>query len=301
VNALTVGALLVVIAGASFWLRHLRDVPGDDNGGLEIDPAALDLASPSPEERTQPVREFSLRVVPLVRTALPGQPGWQLHGRVRAAFRFSSPALDFGDLIRGAAMPTRTVDVQCHVPVKQVAAEYDKSLVEIRVIPVEGPTDGYRLAGTSRPGLPPGVFTLRAGLGGIGPDGGKIPPLPLLIRGRIVDDVRAIPEVLTLGAVSPGQTAEETVTLCSRSGSTFEVVSVVQEGDDLILSPTSKGGIDGEAGGLHYRVVLRRAKPGSHTVAVRFVVRQASRDQTAEIPLLVSYFGISNPQEPAVP
>jgi len=211
---------------------------------------SLNLMPSGNEIGSQPLRDFSVRIVPVTKNTMPGQLGWELRGSVRSPVYVSASVIDFAEnLVLGQTFKPQSVTVKCHAPMQELKADCDSDLASAELIRVVTP-NSRSSPGSSAPGeyevrvtpsqtLPEGRFDFRIQLMGKTAEGESFPAIPVRVVGRVVSDVRGLPESLRFGTVAAGDVVEGAVELFSLSGDVFAVSSVKLGPNVLGVEPAS--------------------------------------------------------------
>jgi uncharacterized protein DUF1573 len=210
----------------------------------------LNLMESDRELGVEPVRDFSVELLPLTRTVLPGQLAWELRGTVRSPLYVSGRVIDFGEhLVVGSSYEPQTVKVRCNTPIRDLRVECDSDLAKVDLQPVEASDSGgvaseespaeYELRVSPQRSLRPGAFEYSVMLAGKTVGGDRFVPVPVKVVGTVVPDVAASPKALQVGVLSLGEQNEKVVELFSHSGTAFSVNSVSLGPDVVSVVPTS--------------------------------------------------------------
>jgi len=197
----------------------------------------LDLTAAGAEIGTEPLRDFSVQIVPVARSAIPGQVGWMLRGSIRSPVYVSASTIDFAEnLVSGEPFEPRWVTVKCHALMQELGVECNTDLVSAELLPLvasnsagsgrAGVPAEYELRVTPSRALPEGRFDFQIRLTGKTAEGESFPEIPIRVLGSVVSDIRSLPETIRFGTVRAGQVVEATVELCSMSGNPFAITDV---------------------------------------------------------------------------
>lgn len=237
------------------------------------------------------LRDFAIRILPLLGEGWPSQTPWILRGRVRRAFTLSKQLLHFDDsLVQGNPFKSRTLALIARAELKSVEAQCDPSQAAAEVSAME---DYYLLTVTPNASLPPGPFDFELIVQATIQDGRRLTG-KVRVMGQVLADIYFLPDVVGLGARPMGETVEEIVVLQSRSGQPFEVVGLEAKPEDVAVEALGKLADYG----WKYRVSQKITGTGDQASVLRFRVNRASALNQDEVRLVVSYRGM--PTQPSV-
>ncbi len=268
-------------------------------GCMGIEPKSLEIAAqatctiqatfnltrgkPQPGET---VRPFSAQVTALIDAKPLRHKKWTVCGKVRKLYDLVPELISFeeGSLIQGQAFPGRTVEVSCHTELTGLTAECRPPAGTVVVAPCKK-RNVFSVTVTPNKDLPAGNLEFDVVLRGH-TTGAVVPPVPLKIAGRVLQEVEAIPPVVLFGHHALGERAEDTVVLRSRTGKAFRVVAV-ESGRESIETERLPESSDSSP---QFRVQQTFRKTGQQTATVSFHVQIDDRRITVAVP--VRYCGL---------
>jgi hypothetical protein len=202
-------------------------------------PVRLVLDLSTLQNRDEPTRDvpFHIELRATVANLRWQQSKWTLRGTALAAARADPRIVDFDELLEGAPLPPREIQVRLTDPGDQVTAAevpnwlqchleqaaHDRSVVKAKLVPQTLPALGplrdvmLRFRITSEGGASKGTLSV-----------------PVL--GQVVNDISIEPLPLSFGILSPGTRAETEFTVSSRSKTAIEVL-VQNVSPDIKVSP----------------------------------------------------------------
>jgi hypothetical protein len=263
------------------------------------------------------VRDRVLNVVPVIPDAIPGQRGWLIRGRARAAVLVDPYQVDYGDnLVDGQPFPTRTVQVRstgfsrpagakppeggttngAKAPesanasaAAEIIPRYDAARLAVSLRKADRP-GAYRLDITPRAALRPGAFESDILFEVAHSGGERIPPTRLRVKGVVKEAVEAIPPKLLCGACAVGQSVSETVVLRATGPKRFDVTAIETSSPATRVTPDGASGPDLKA----YRVTQTAVAAEEQAASVTFHLRTET-GRTRDIKVAVEYFGVRAP------
>ncbi|MGD9856504.1 MAG: hypothetical protein AB7U20_16275 [Planctomycetaceae bacterium] len=198
-------------------------------------------------------REFSVAVWASVVSDRdpPHRATWNVRGTVRPLFQLSPSVVRFDDLPRiDCAKPeadVRSVEIRSFAPLTSIHAVSANGRFECQIAPAED-GDPYRFVLAVRPvgdllrhaGHFREIIALRPERG----DGLPLSDYTLPVTGRVVDDLKAVPESLHFGPRPVGETVTDYLSISSRDGRPIKILDISQDNQnmsaDLIASePTA--------------------------------------------------------------
>src|SRR5580704_8117539 len=119
---------------------------------------------------------------------------WTVKGLVKSAFCCRPRELDFGEtLIVGAHYPSRTVDVTCYEPCRELVASVDPHLGAAVISNVTGDGKQFRIEVAPSAALGVGLHKFQVAVSAVLRSGERVPAVPVSIEARILDDLRILP------------------------------------------------------------------------------------------------------------
>jgi hypothetical protein len=192
---------------------------------------------------------------------------WDIRGRVRPRLFVSPSFIGYGEsIVRGSPVPTRDIRVRVAIPLEELAVRSEPDLANVDVQSLPG--DEFRVTIRPKDDLPAGLLDFALVLQPRTRDG-VLPILRVPAYGRVVEDVRAAPEAIQLGAVTAGKVIEESVVLRSSSRRPFDVENI-EVSDAATTVRLNAASADVKA----YRVATRATGAGNRTATVQFTIRQ---------------------------
>ena len=174
-------------------------------------------------------RLFETRIVPIFESNPPEKIIWTLKGKVLSAFRVSNTNISFlgpDAVVRGTKTKPRQIVVNSRVPLKKLAVEHDKQLLEVQVLPDHSDLSQFNIVISPLATLPTGTFNTSVLLRGIELDGDECFSLPISVSGIVEGDVRLVPNTIHFGVQKVGKVSEAVIAVESRTGQTFTVETV---------------------------------------------------------------------------
>jgi hypothetical protein len=253
---------------------------------------ALFLQTPD-SQQSEDVRNFEMRLTPIIDKPGYNHPGWIVSGKVRKAVRLSSRNILFWkDIIRGQASPVETVKVTSSVLLKNIAAKYDPSAltVHIRRLTVhirraeEKASRVFYIEVEPGPDLPAGQFAQEFEIEPILDSGERLPASIIRAAGVICDSVQVTPSFLDLGAQPLGTSKKETVILRSVTNKPFSVEKI-DNGKDVIVTLAHSTHSE------HWFELSQHVTgEGAQVGEIRFLVREPEGRSIAVL-LKIKYYG----------
>src|SRR5262249_38311417 len=120
-----------------------------------------------------------------------------------------------------------------------LTARCDDPRVSVTVAPKTNAVNEYELVVTPTGRFPVGVLEATIFVTPKTADNDAIPSHPIALRGRIHPDVGASPSSLSLGARAIGETAEEQITVGSRTGAPVRVERWELNGSGIAMEPAA--------------------------------------------------------------
>jgi len=244
----------------------------------------LDLA-----DRAFETKGIRVRVVPVVENAsFVGQhKGWAVSGSVRMPIHCSSEMFDFGEIsILDHARRTVCVGIRAVEPLQVMSATTQVENARVGFRHIVG--NEYEVSADIEPLYVDGEFDFDVDIA-FGQDGRTLGVFPIRARGRYINEVEAIPEVVSFGAIEVGSVEEAQVVVRSRSGHPFsasvEVDSAIAQ--DVKISPVSTSTKKEHA----FRIVLTVTRSGSFASEAIFRIQLENRSVPIEVVLPIQYHG----------
>jgi len=195
---------------------------------------------------------------------------WHIRGVVKNAFSCKPKELDFGDaLVEGQPYSTRTIDVTCFQPCRDLVVSADERGVAVAAKNPSG--DGLHFQVAVAPGatLASGIHKFKLSLGAVLGSGERTPCVRVPVEARILPDLQIVPSLAHFGDLKVGESREETIVLASRSGRSFDVPSFASPSKNVQVAPLASN----EEGSKVFRVRLTSSKLGSENTEARFKIR----------------------------
>jgi hypothetical protein len=192
-------------------------------------------------KRTEPSangkRTFSTTIILTTRSeqAPTTRESISLSARVRPVLAVRPAAPEFGAISDAVSTPpSATFEVAAQTPLECLTAISETPGFEASALPAGSQSlDVFKVqvAATARP--PVGPFEAVVRLVPLVPGGQPLPERTVRVRGVIAPDVAAVPRHVSAGARPVGDTAEEIVTVSSRTGRAVKIIAVAAHGDGL--------------------------------------------------------------------
>lgn len=278
---------------------HALVIPGAQTAPVRL---LLDLtkaakAAGEPANRADfAAADFSVQVTPRIADS-PARPLiWTIRGRVRKAFSFSEPHLDFGEsLVRGHPFLPKTIRVTAHMPLADLRANCNPAMASVRVKTLAD-AKTFEIEVAPRENLPLGSLAFEVMVKPIARGKVHLPDRELPVVGTVVGDVRPAPQSVFLGPIRVGETSGETVTLWSKSGKPFTVESITPSSVTIKVEPYKSSPMGAKA----FRVTQTASRLGQQSAQVRFLVHSDLTPESAlALFLPVSYHGIASKESAA--
>jgi hypothetical protein len=250
----------------------------------------IDVPNSRPRESESTLRNLEVGIRPLIRTRLPGQGGWTVHGQLRRLLRMNPPAVSFGErLVRGTPFSAEKVMVTSEIPLERLDVKCPASYASVDREPIDG-ANKYMVALHPQESLLAGHFQFDIVLQAVPQDGATVPPVRLHVDGTVMEDVQSSPRALWFGARPVGSGCSETVILRSSSGRAFQVEGVETSSPSIAVAQVRSGG---EKDWKLFRVTQEIAAPGLHEEEVRFVVKEVGQP-LFKVGLPVTHHGVAD-------
>jgi hypothetical protein len=248
----------------------------------------LDLSKASLQgDEGADVRQFEAEILPIMKNGLTARASWVIRADVRSSFRITPRFIDFGSEVIRDKLPSAAFDVSCLRDVKDFAANGKGLSVQISKGSSPDSLPKYKVLVTPNASLPTGRLETFAVFSAEIPGQGKVVKEAPVV-GRLFDEVYCLPDVLCLGAVSVGQSAEDVILLRSRNDQKFEIVGIdVDTLSGLSVTPAASS-----AGSRQFRVVQKCSEVGLRRSEVRFTVQREGKSGPDTITLPVVHQGI---------
>ncbi|MCK4376577.1 MAG: hypothetical protein KAX19_14675 [Candidatus Brocadiae bacterium] len=203
-------------------------------------------------------------------------------GLVRPSYRIEPEAVSFGTIFRPDT-PAVSAEVECVSPTPLQGLEILSAPegLNASVERLPGEANAFRLTVRAAPDIAYGALKerirFRAQLAS-----GPFVTRSVAVRGRVVDDLYALPPILLFGTLAAGDECSLTVRLLSRSQEPFVVERVETIHQALEVQPRELS-----SSTAHTCVVsFRPTAPGALSESVKFKLRtRAGREHTVELPV----------------
>jgi hypothetical protein len=210
-----------------------------------------------------------------------------VHGYVKSALALEPRQIDFDDnLIKSQPFYSRKVTITEHVPLSYLRPHLDEAVADIRMLKLKDKPGQYELEITPKASLPAGPFSFVVNLEGATKSGVIVARVPLPIRGRIKEEVEAIPSCMQLGARCCGETINETIILRSLVHKSFEVLQVNTSTKDIQLKALANTHPDES----RYALSWSLSKSGDQVERIDFILRYES-GRTVSVSVAASAHG----------
>jgi len=239
---------------------------------------------------------FEAKLVAVTREAPPALSAWQVRGEVyQYPLHPSVARVYMRSLVVGSDFSPRTVVIECRRPVTALTARCEPQFSSVVVRPVHDSLSRYELRITPNKDLPVGEHTFSVYLKptidlaalpeGLGPP----PELPIPVKAEVCHAVYASPSIITLGAMSLGETATETVMLYTLRDTDFSVTELQVQGcQSLAVKPDKGPGSHAQK----YQVSQAVKALGPRTAEIRFLVRDGAEILPYVVAVPVTYHGV---------
>lgn len=264
--------------------RQLEIPPGE----VRSVQVTLDLRPKNSEDVDVPVRDFAIRVLPIVRGTLTQPDSWTVHGKVRNPFTLSTYILDFGGtLVSGMAFEPKTVTVVCDQLIHRPVADFDDKYGSVHITPKDGSPRQFQVTVLPRDTLPVGAFGFPVTLHGVDSAGKKLSKMQFGVSGTIVRDALVTPNIIPIHDVTLGESVEQVVVVGSRTGKLYEVVGVGPDVAGVVAVEMLDSADASRGDGQRVRLRLTPLQPG--TYAAKFALRlQPQEGDSVDVPLRIS-------------
>ncbi|MBC7967330.1 MAG: DUF1573 domain-containing protein [Fuerstia sp.] len=200
-------------------------VPAGSTGTFHTE---LDLVSYRPQDYQVPTRTTEAGIIALASSGeRPVKLSWKLRATVRNAIGLNPIIVVNDPVVVGADAPAQSVQIVEHIPLRRIIASCDPAKAEVDVAHAPGEGGLSKLNIRLKPRETPGTFEFPVMLTPVAvEEGTTIPPLTIQVRGRVVEDIYAVPSSLVLGVIRDGEHFEGEFVLASRQSHAFEIEKI---------------------------------------------------------------------------
>jgi hypothetical protein len=260
---------------------------------------SLDLTPHDPSECSAQGRKFQVTLTPHIRGWSGQSNEFSIRGRARDLIRCSAAGVSLS-AVRGATNEAATVQLIPLTKLRRISAECDPAYANVTIAGFDQRVDQLTAASLRiMPGsnLAAGSFSFPVTLRVFASDEHlESQTVRVLVFGRAIDDVIAIPPAVSLGQVRIGETKMEVVSLLSQSGRPFRVVTVDPDPKtaSVTIAPIDRGSAP------HRFAVSQKAKMlGAKLARARFQISYDGSDKVILVDLPVSYYGCPQNADPS--
>ena len=197
------------------------DVPAHGQANIKL---SIDLSPRDQSEAAEFVRDFEVSVTPVVK-AMSIKP-WRVHGQILAPIIATPSHADFGSTcIKDVSFAPMTVKLTPAFKAKNITAKCDALNAGVTVNRDASDGNSFLLRISPNSGLPTGYFRFPVQIMVEDESGKNLPPYPFYALGEVVTDIYSLPCVVDFGVVAKQQQKQCTITLQSRLGTKFHIVS----------------------------------------------------------------------------
>jgi hypothetical protein len=241
--------------------------------------------------KTETVWPFSAEVTALADSQPVRQKTWTLCGKVRKSFDIVPERVSFleENLIQGQSFPSLTVEVSPQTELTGLAAECRPPLGRVVVAPSKKKLT-FSVTVTPKQDLAVGNFEFDVVLRGH-TKGTVLPPVPLRVIGKVLQEVEVIPPAVLFGHGVLGEQSEEILMLRSRIGKKLRVLSFQSSSESTKIGPLKES----PDSSPQFRIQQSFLMTGQQSATITFFALIDDRRITLAVP--VRYFGLSKTTE----
>lgn len=236
------------------------------------------------------VRDFSATIFPIVARGVAAGARWEIHGVVRCGFTIADGSdLPAETFIHGQPVTARTIFARCLWPAARIQAttKQDADAAQVEIADFDPESGKFSIAIQPRDEMPVGRYRVSTLLEARDETGRVTAQRNVIIPYRIASDIELIPDRILLGRVKLGDSKTETVTVTSRSGQSFDVLSVAPvTGHGLSVEPLTEATLPSI-----WKVRQESTVAGAVKNRVVFEIRYAEGQLTELVEMLVAYEG----------
>jgi hypothetical protein len=232
-------------------------------------------------------RSFNAIITPVIEE-MPLQNGWQVKGKVRRVLSLSPRVLSIDDgLMYGYPFASSKIKIKAHAPVAKIVTSCPDGSGH-RANPKRILPDGsdWELEVVLASNMPPGPFQSHIRLQPIDPNGNALAAVDIPVRGRIRQEVEAIPLSFEFGARHLGDNATETLALQSFQNQAFSVTKVESSTKDVKVFALTGN----QPGRQVYCVNWSISNVGESREAITFTIERGNK--TLSVVVKISAFGL---------
>lgn len=210
--------------------KHFVLKPGESRD-IEFTIDLLRGRRPETAGHVQEHRDFSLWLSPRITESAGSairRPDWYLRGKIRSALQVETLLLDLGEHSeRSTVNQMGSLRVLEQSPLMSLEVESNSPQLTATVKRNANDASAFDISIACVPTASVGDFRHEVALIARLPSGERLPPLPLTVARRIVADIEVVPGAsIEFGAQPLGSNSQERISLHSRAGRSFDVVSV---------------------------------------------------------------------------
>ncbi|MEX2317296.1 MAG: hypothetical protein WD669_09105 [Pirellulales bacterium] len=131
------------------------------------------------------------------------------------------------------------------------------------------------------------VHPFKIAVSGVKSDGSEVPPTTIPVRCLWTGDIEVWPSAFAIGSQNMGSSVEETLTIASRSGKTYEILECV--GEPELAASWKLDSASSERQVLRLFLSILRKSSVNTQLKIRLRCSSDGRETTLRVP--VSYFG----------
>lgn len=251
-------------------------IPAGETAEIDLN---LDLSHAFLKPAASPVGDFEVKVALHVENESLSTYVATVRGKVKRAVSLSESLVDFGDeFIWGETPPRRSIIIRPQLPLLALLKKHREDIISVAIRRIESSPDYFELLITPHPTLHAGPFNATISLVPMVAAGQCLPETPLIVRGRVVEPVRATPDQLSFGAIRVHEKAIESLLLTSRTNDPFEVVAVQPSKSTVTITQRQ--------GRAEFDVMIVGSTPSAICDEVRFQIRQANKLYRMCVPIV---------------
>jgi len=251
----------------------------------------LDLREKEPRTASRLIREFQAQIMPDVASSVPSPTErWTISGSVRRAIVPQTDLIDFADVSILDRQPrTLAVNVECLDPAVSLTATCDPNCGKVDIVEPSDASNLHQVLVTLNRELPLGRGEFPVQLTPKTRDGATLPSRSVLVAYRVVNDIQVVPPEAALGIIPVGNSVEKTVSLRSRTGSSFTVQSIETSSGAVSLSEPQPS--DARA---TCQMLVRPDEVGTASGVVKFKILSGGTESIVSLKL--SYVAVAAPE-----
>jgi hypothetical protein len=241
--------------------------------------------------------EYSVSIVPDLRAgvadSMRDRVQWRLHGQVQVPWIASPETIDFGNQLPASVGATKVSRIICEQPLSCLWATCDQRLGAVKLEKQDDHGTRYLLSVSLKQNIARGYHDIRVDLTGVSREGKRLCGPPIQVRARVNGAAEAVPESLVFGAKLVGEIASTDLLLRPTGEKRFTLKRI--RADSPSLEVRRSNATELAAGEYAFRVSQRVSARGQHSSVIALSVQTGDSQESQDVIVPVSYFGISNP------